>query len=407
MVKISWLNERGIALVLALVSMLVLSIIGVGLVTIGRHETRFLVQEILSDTTLYIADGGVEFAISQLKGNPNYRGPTTDSLGDGTYTVTVSTAGAGPPFNRYLITSVAHIPDAANPKATRRVEAVVQRTPQQATRAIRAAGGVWIFDPTTIKGNIHSNGYLWFNENTTVIPDDNDNGSVYTSAQEGWWGLDEMILIQVGKTLTVDSSQEVKSNSQIKTEDRIVGDPYIEEWSDVPELTFPSVNEGELLAGAVDMGTGDPPDPFIMEDEKVYNFKKGWGTLDFGHVQGIGTVVACNGVRVKFLEPVGDASNYLKMNVVLLDAGIFDKVEFKRDTYIEGFISSEGYIKATGNVFRLRGILEAYRNSYLWYSVKIDAGATLECKELTENRPPGFMSGGTINVISWEEQPGI
>jgi len=403
MIKISWLNERGIALVLALEFLLVSSIIGVGLVAIGIHETKFAVQERLSDATFYIADGGVEFAISQLKGNPNYRGPTTNSLGDGTYTVTVSTAGQS--LNQYLITSVAHIPDAANPKATRRVEAVVQRTPQQATQVIRVAGGVWIFDPTTIKGTTHANGYLWFQENTTVIPDDNNNGSVYTSAQEGWWGLNEMVLIQAGRTLTVDSSQEVKCNSWIKTEDRIVGDPYVEEFSDVPELSFPSVNEGELLAGAVDMGTGDPPDPFIMEDEKVYNFRKDWGTLDFREVRGEGTIVASNGVRVKFHDPVGDASNYLKMNVVLLDAGIFDKVEFKKDTYIEGFISSQGYIKATGNVFRLRGTMEAYRNG-VWYSVKIDAGATLEWNELTANRPPGFISGGTISVVSWKELAG-
>jgi len=403
MIKISWLNERGIALVLALEFLLVSSIIGVGLVAIGIHETKFAVQERLSDATFYIADGGVEFAISQLKGNPNYRGPTTNSLGDGTYTVTVSTAGQS--LNQYLITSVAHIPDAANPKATRRVEAVVQRTPQQATQVIRVAGGVWIFDPTTIKGTTHANGYLWFQENTTVIPDDNNNGSVYTSAQEGWWGLNEMILIQAGRTLTVDSFQEVKSNSWIKRKDRIVGDPHIDEWSDVPELTFPSVNEGELLAGAVDMGTADPPDPFIMEDGKVYNFRKDWGTLDFREVRGEGTIVASCGVRVKFHDPVGDASNYLKMNVVLLDAGIFDKVEFKRDTYIEGFISSQGYIKATGNIFRLRGTMEAYRNG-VWYSVKIDAGATLEWNELTENRPPGFISGGTISVVSWKELAG-
>jgi len=406
MIKISWLNERGIGLVLALVSMLVLSIIGVGLVTIGRHETRFAVQERLSDATFYIADGGVEFAISQLKGNPYYRGPTTNSLGDGTYTVNVSTVGAGPPFNQYLITSVAHIPDAANPKATRRVETVVQRTTQQATQAVRTAGGVWIFDPTTIKGNIHSNGYLWFRENTTVTLDDNNNGSVYTSAKDGWWGFNEMILISSGRTLTVDSSQEVKSNSWIIQEDRIVGDPYIEEWSDVPELSFPSINEAELLAGAVDMGTGDPPDEFTMEDGKVYNFRKDWGTLNFNEVEGEGTIVASSGVRVKFHDELGDDDDYLKMNVVLLDAGFFDKVEFKDDTYIEGFISSEGYVKATGNVFKLKGTMEAYKNASLWYALKIDAGATLEWKELTENRPPGFTTGGIINVISWEELAG-
>jgi len=403
MIKISWLNERGIGLMLALVAMVVLSIIGVGLVSIGIHETRFAMQEVLSDATFYIADGGVEFAISQLKGDPNYRGPTTNSLGDGTYTVTVSTAGQ--PLNRYLITSLAHIPDAANPKATRRVETVVQRTTQRATQAIRVAGGVWIFDPTTIKGNTYSNGYLWFHENTTVTPDDNNNGSVYTSAQQGWWGLDETILIQPGRTLIMDSSQEVKSNSWIIQEDRIVGDPYIEEWSDVPELTFPSVDEGELLAGAVDMGTGQPPDPFIMEDGKVYNFRKDWGSIDFGKVQGEGTIVASNGVRVKFNKKLGNADDYLKMNVVLVDAGIFDKIEFKKDTYIEGFISSQGYVKAAGDVFRLRGTVEAYRNG-VWYSLKIDAGATLEWKELTENRPPGLISGGTINVISWEELAG-
>ena len=405
MTKIIRLNEKGIGLMLALISLVVFSVIGVGIVTISRHETGFVVEERLSEDALYIAEGGVEFAVSQLKGNPNYTGPDTDGLGAGTYMVNVVPVGAN---NQYTITSVAHIPNEANSRATRSVETVVQRTPYQATEAARTDGGVWVFDPTTIKGTIHSNGYLWFNENTTVTPDDNNNGSVYTSAQQGWWGFNEMILISDGNTLTMDSSQEVKSNSWIVTEERIVGGPTVEEWADVPTLNFPSVDDTELLANAVDMGTGQPPDPFIMEDGKVYNFRRDGflGSLNFGVVQGEGTIVASKGVRVNFNEPVGSADNYAKMNVVLLDAGWFDKVEFNEDTYIEGFVSSQGFVKATGNIFRLRGTVEAYKNSSFWYSLLIDAGATLEWKEL-QNLPPGFMSGGAINVVSWEELAGI
>ena len=53
-------DERGIALVLATILLAVLSVLALAMVSLGRHETTFLVKERLSDAALYIADGGVE-----------------------------------------------------------------------------------------------------------------------------------------------------------------------------------------------------------------------------------------------------------------------------------------------------------------------------------------------------------
>lgn len=87
-------DEKGVALILVVALLGVLSVLAVAMVSLGRYETKFLVKERLSDAALYIADGGVEYAISELQKDSSYRGPTADFIGTrGEFHVSVSTQG--------------------------------------------------------------------------------------------------------------------------------------------------------------------------------------------------------------------------------------------------------------------------------------------------------------------------
>jgi len=175
-------NENGVALVLTLALLAVLSVLAVAMVFLGRYETRFLVKERLSDSALYIADGGVEYGINELQKDTNYRGPTTYSVGNaGQFIVGVSTQGQ--PANYYVITSTGYVPNATNPRETRIVTSVVNIVPGTPTYAIGAKDGITVASNITIKGDLRSDGQIVLGSNVFVEPSSPgaSDGSIYTS----------------------------------------------------------------------------------------------------------------------------------------------------------------------------------------------------------------------------------
>ncbi len=183
-------DEKGIAFVLALILMVVLSILAVAMVSLGRYETRFLVKERQSDAALYIADGGVEYAINRLRTEPNYRGPTSDFIGNGgQFTVSVSTQGQPP--DQYEITSTGYVPDATNPQETRTVRSVVNIGEEIASvfqNAIASAGDITLSGNTVInsdepagEGNIYSGGNIVLENNATINGDASAVGTITAS----------------------------------------------------------------------------------------------------------------------------------------------------------------------------------------------------------------------------------
>jgi hypothetical protein len=182
-------NQKGIALVLATILLLVLSVLAVAMVFLGRHETLFMVKGRLSDSALYIADGGVEYAINELRKDSNYRGPTTYTLGNaGQFTVNVSVDGQ--PEDHYEITSTGFVPDATHPRETRRVKSVVNLTQEVSSvfqHAIASQGNITLQGNAVInsdnpqgEGDIYSGGNILLQNNATVNGDASAVGTITT-----------------------------------------------------------------------------------------------------------------------------------------------------------------------------------------------------------------------------------
>jgi hypothetical protein len=218
-------DERGVALVLALALLAVLSILAVAMVFLGRYETMFLIKERLSDSALYVADGGVEYALNELDKNSDYRGPTTYGLGNaGDFTVTVSTDGQ--PADRYQITSIGCVPTVASPQETRTVRLLVDLTEQMSPvfeHAIASQGNI------TLQGN-------------AVINSDNPQGEgdIYSGGN---------ILLQNDATVNGDASAVGTITTQGNS--TITG----EQNPGTPALTFPEVDTAGYIAEAQAGGT--------------------------------------------------------------------------------------------------------------------------------------------------------
>jgi len=190
-------DEKGIALVLALVLLAVLSVLAVAMVSLGRHETTFLVKERLSDAALYIADGGVEYGINELQKSTNYQGTSTPySLGNaGQFAVSVSTQGQ--PADFYVITSTGYVPNFASFQERRVVRSVVSLTEEVSPvfqYAIASQGDMTLgkdddegqervlvnSDEPQGEGDIYSGGNILLNNNTTVNGDASAVGTITT-----------------------------------------------------------------------------------------------------------------------------------------------------------------------------------------------------------------------------------
>ena len=229
-------DEKGIALVLALVLLLVLSVLAVAMVYLSRYETRFLVKERLSDSALYIADGGIEYAINELQTSTDYRGPETHSVGNvGEFIVSVSTQGQ--PADHYMITSTGYVPDVANSRETRTVSSLVNIVLGTPPYALGAKEGITVAQGVTIKGDLRSNGQIKLDDNCHIDPSEPgaNDGSIYTSTgmAKGVW-IDGNLYMQPGREIRSrgptnesvggDDTDEtgIWNESKIKSEDILI-----------------------------------------------------------------------------------------------------------------------------------------------------------------------------------------
>jgi hypothetical protein len=97
-------NEKGNAIVFAVVVIFIIFIIGASLVFLSENETRRSVKSNKQNAALYIADGGIEKAMWELNQATGYTGEANSVLGDGKFTVTISTP-AGNPNQREIIST--------------------------------------------------------------------------------------------------------------------------------------------------------------------------------------------------------------------------------------------------------------------------------------------------------------
>jgi hypothetical protein len=172
------LTERGMALPLMTLMILVLIPIGMGLCQLGSFETKTTVKKKLSTQAIQLADAGIRRVMTEIVNNANYIGPgTVQNLSTGQYTINISTPGSIfetniLPVNRYGIEAMGYVPDMAQARERRKIIALVNRIPfpthSPYDYAISAGdGGIDLLDTCKIAGD--------------VITSDTVNGAVHVT----------------------------------------------------------------------------------------------------------------------------------------------------------------------------------------------------------------------------------
>ncbi len=398
-------KEKGIAFITTIALMVVLSILGVAMVLLSRYETGNVVRSVVSEQAFYIAEGGVEWAISQLKSDPDYTGETA-SLGDGEFTVVVTSLGD----DRYRIDSTGRVP-ATNPKATRKIEAVIQRNPGVPEEVCRAGGdGIRVNDATTIVGTLKAAGLITVNATTNIVQDENGNGNVYACLQHLFdWGWGSMV---VNAPLNMASTAKVRARCLIFGKSNITGTTDIQEWYVGPEtspMSFPSVDEDELTDGAVQHPETTPPDPLDLNGQ-VHEFtaSAGWGGdyLEFGVVNGTGTIAATGGKKVAFNANLGTTTWRQPLNVCVFNVSWLewkDLVFNSTSTYITGFLYGENMLQINSNqIFDFEGTIEVSAWSVIAPAIEINGNTFIKWASL--DYPPPGLQHVNVDIISWKEE---
>ncbi len=408
-------DEKGIVLVLVLALLAVLSILAVAMVSLGRYETRFLVKERLSDSALYIADGGVEFAINELQNSTNYQGTSTPySVANvGQFSVSVSTQDQL--ANHYEITSIGFVPDAANPRETRTISCVVNIVPGTPSFAVGAKEGITVAANVTVRGDLRSDGQIVLGNNVYIEPSSAgaSDGSIYTSTGIAK-GVDITgnLYMQPGREIksrgpTNESMGGDTADTGIYDESRIKsGSPLIVEGDTsgdtAPIGTYSSVDFTKLDAmDKVVYSTFTViSDPTFDLQGKVHKFEQGVEFASNIEFLGQGTIWVTGGSSIYGLElksnVYGEGGGYADVNLIV-SGGTWSGADImiNSNVKINGLISGTTQIDANSNV-EINGVIESGG------TINVDANVTIQWGELSFQVPLTGSPQTTI-VSSWQE----
>lgn len=166
-------EESGTALIVSLMALLILSVIGVSVLSLNLGQLTVTAHDKQSLVAFNAADAGVVRAIWRLNQNEYYLGESA-AVGEGEYDVTLETP-VGYPSSR-IITSTGFYPNMTNPILKRKIVANAELRPSHAFDfAILANSGITLEDnvridstPLSGQGNIHSNSNIIAEDNVYV-----------------------------------------------------------------------------------------------------------------------------------------------------------------------------------------------------------------------------------------------
>ena len=106
-------NESGVALITGLVIMVLLTAMGTYAIHMTEIEETLAGNLKASRQAFYIADAGLEWGRQQVRANPAIPANSTQTLGDGSYTVTFGLVSAAPLSSTVAIQSVGNVGSAS------------------------------------------------------------------------------------------------------------------------------------------------------------------------------------------------------------------------------------------------------------------------------------------------------
>lgn len=160
----NWRHRRGMALIIALGVMLMVSLIGLTVISVSLSSRRMAARRQASESAFQIAEAGLSQAIDRIRenGGSTYSGEGPTAFGDGEFRVT-ATAPSGFPSRRQLI-AYGQVSSVGGSMVTRRVGALVDlQSPiwnyGVITEKTLSLSGNLVIDsaPITGRGQTHSN----------------------------------------------------------------------------------------------------------------------------------------------------------------------------------------------------------------------------------------------------------
>ncbi|MDD3486927.1 MAG: hypothetical protein PHF35_00915 [Candidatus Moranbacteria bacterium] len=152
-------NQNGQIIMIGLVFFAIILIFSSSLIAYTSSQVRLGRQNIAKSQALRIAEAGLDQAVYQLNQSSNYDGETSTNLGNGVFTVTVSSVNS----NIKEIVSTGYVPDSANPIAVRTVKSTftISDSIISFNYGVQAGNGGFVMSGgSVVNGNIYSNGNI-------------------------------------------------------------------------------------------------------------------------------------------------------------------------------------------------------------------------------------------------------
>lgn len=252
-------NTSGSILLLALVFLGVFMAAGTAYVGSITSYERGARKETFDAAALALADAGIDQAVSQLNQNGSYTGASNVSLGNGTYSVTVSSVNT----NTKRISSTGYIPNATNPISTKTVTTLVGLNTSFVAFHYGVqvgAGGASLSNNAQINGNLRSDGSITGNGTITgdvivaganSITDVTVNGNVYAHTLSSCTVYGDAYY-QMLSGCSVSGTRHASSTDPV-TEAMPISDAQIDAW-EATASTGTLINSSYTLTGTQSLG---------------------------------------------------------------------------------------------------------------------------------------------------------
>lgn len=174
---------RGQVLIMTIVFMAIFLTVFVGFVNYMTLYARTERATVAQVQAIAIAEAGIDKAIYQLNQNANYGGETNTSLGNGTFTTSVSSVDS----NTKRISVTGYVPNSTNPVAERTVKASanIDVSVVSFRYGVQVGeGGITMDNNSQVNGNMYSNGDI--SGSGTITGDATVAGGTQPTTDQQW-----------------------------------------------------------------------------------------------------------------------------------------------------------------------------------------------------------------------------
>lgn len=305
---------RGYILLVAIIFLGIFVTVGAALINYMTAYARMERVTIASAQALALAEGALDKAAYQLNQNSSYSGETNTTLGNGTFTISVTSIDS----NTKRIAATAYVPDSTDPIATKIIKANVGINNDVISfhYGIQSGqGGFFLDNSSTVTGNVHSSGPVIGSSQNMIYGDVISSGpsglvygihatsSIYAhtigNASESTI-VDKHAYYATTKTNTTVSSTSYPGSPDQASVPLPISDAQIIEWeNDAAAGGTATCTSGkyEIISGSIDLGPIKIPCDLTISNSSIVTIH--------GPVWATGNITVQNSAKVKMAPALG------------------------------------------------------------------------------------------------------